>query len=58
MAVGDRPTTFDATAYAFATACGAFPVASPPRDFVAGDPKLAAYRRHVEATYYPAAPAS
>jgi glutathione S-transferase len=52
MLFGEEPTTFDASVYAFVVACAAFPVASPVRDFVTDEPRLSAYRRHVESRWY------
>lgn len=50
---GDRPTTCDATVYAFADAMLSFPAPSPMRDALRAKPALVAYRDRVRKRWFP-----
>lgn len=49
---GDRPTSFDAVAYAFTTALLGFPVASRATEAVRSLPNVVTFRQRVEARYF------
>lgn len=44
---GERPSTYDASAFALVEGLAGFPVASPVRDFLLAEPRLTAYRARV-----------
>ncbi|MFI5299268.1 MAG: glutathione S-transferase family protein [Polyangiales bacterium] len=50
---GEKPTTFDATVFAFADAFLSVPASSPLRDALLAKPALIAYRDRVKARWFP-----
>jgi glutathione S-transferase len=50
---GDRPTTFDATVFAFADSMLSFPAPSPMRAALIAKPALVAYRDRVKQRWFP-----
>ncbi len=51
--LGDRPSTIDATVFAFVSGAMAFPGASPTRDYVRGQRNLREYEARMKAEYFP-----
>lgn len=51
--LGERPTTFDCSVYAFVSAALAFPARSALKDYVEGEPRLTAYVERVRSRFWP-----
>lgn len=50
--LGDQPTTYDASVYAFVASVLAFPARSTLRDFAEGEPRLTAYVERFRTRYW------